>query len=155
MADINSQLLITPKIDKDIRGKDMTTKQCVTINVLTPANIITTNITVTPSTCNEPCNSSVDVTYMNAGQTAGDFTPEITVNDESVTLDVTTLEPGIEVVKNFQLTDKMAGTYTICAVPTGATICQILTVNAVQEEGFGPILVGGLVVGALLMGAKS
>ena len=127
---------------------------CQTITVNTPADIVTTEITLTPSTCNEPCNSNVDVTYMNSGQTAGDFTPEITVNGVSVTLGVETLDPGISIVKTFALTDKMAGTYTICAVPLGATTCQTLTVKAAQEAGVGILLAGGLVIGALLMGGE-
>ena len=127
---------------------------CQTITVNTPADIVTTEITLTPSTCNEPCNSNVDVTYMNSEQTAGDFTPEITVNGVSVTLGVETLDPGISIVKTFALTDKMAGTYTICAVPLGATTCQTLTVKAAQEAGVGILLAGGLVIGALLMGGE-
>lgn len=127
---------------------------CQVVTVRTPANITTTEMTLTPSTCAEPCNTSIDVTYMNSGQTAGDFTPEITVDGTSIQLAPETLGPGISVVKTFALADKPIGTYTICAVPLGATTCQTLTVNAVQEAGMGGFLVAGLVVGALLMGGK-
>lgn len=127
---------------------------CQTIVVSpTPAEIITTNIILTPPTCAEQCNVSVDVTYVNSGQTSGTFTPEITVNEAHVLIDSDTLDPGASVVKTFELTDMAIGTYTICAVPIGVTTCKTLTVGA-QEAGIGGLLVIGLAFGAILMAGK-
>ena len=127
---------------------------CQVVTVKTPADITTTNMTLSHTTCIEPCSINVDVTYMNSGQTAGEFTPEITIDGVSMPLTPETLGAGVSVVKTFALTDKTIGEYTICAVPLGATACQTLTVTAVQEAGMGGIMVLGLAVGALLIGKK-
>ncbi len=127
---------------------------CQSVLVRTPADITTTNMVLTPSTCIEPCDTLVEVTYINSGQTAGTFTPEITVDGVPVQLSPDTLGPGIEVTKSFGLTGKTIGTYTICAVPIGATTCQTLTVNQVQEAALGPLLIGGLAVGVLFASQK-
>lgn len=127
---------------------------CQMVTVRTPADITTTEITLTPSTCTETCDISIDVTYMNSGQTAGEFTPEITVDGFSFSMDPETLAPGVSVVKTFTLANNIIGIYTICAVPLGATTCQTLTVAAIQEASIGGLLVAGLAIGALLMSGK-
>ena len=102
---------------------------CVTLTVNTPVNIVATSIIPTPSSCTEPCDLTVDVTYENSGQTSGTFTPEITIDGISSTLTSDTLNPSQTVIKIFSLTNLTAGTHSICVVPLGTTTCQTITVN--------------------------
>lgn len=94
---------------------------CIIVTVLTPANIVSTAITAA-DTCIFPCTgTTVDITWTNSGQTAGNFTPTIVVNTIPTTLPEESLGAGLSTTKTFTLTDLPRGLNTISALPTGAT----------------------------------
>lgn len=90
---------------------------CTTITVLTPANIVTTAITPNVTTCTEPCNITVDITWTNNGQTVGTFAPTMTFNGTSTILAPENLNFGQSITKRFSITGLAAGTYNICSDP--------------------------------------
>lgn len=117
---------------------------CATINVIVPtsANIISTNMVLIPITCTEPCDTSINVTYSNTGETEGMFIPEIKVDDIPITLISDILGPGENIVKTFSITNISIGTHVICAVPLGTTTCQIMTVERAATGEGGAVIIG-------------
>lgn len=99
---------------------------CTTVTVLTPANIVSTLITA-PATCVFPCSgTTVDITWTNSGQTAGDFTPTIVTDSTQTSLATESLGAGASVTKTFTLTGLSRGPNTISALPAGATPVNII-----------------------------
>jgi PKD repeat protein len=134
------------------------TKSCArTIEVKTaPANIVTTAITPSATTCTAPCNMTVGITWANNGGTSGTFVPTMTVNGTSTTLPEESLDPSLSVTKTFTLTGLVVGTHVICSKPNTFP-CTIITVEQVAQAGFGGagmVLIAGLVVGALYATTK-
>lgn len=79
--------------------------------------ITATNMTISPTDCDEPCNAIVTVTWMNSGQGSGKFKPAIKVNGIKNELEEITLRRNQTITKTFNLTNLMEGTYTICPFP--------------------------------------
>lgn len=129
---------------------------CVLIAVLTPEDIVATVITPSVTTCIAPCDITVDITWTNNGQTAGTFTPTMTVNGTPTALTPETLDPGQSITRTFPLTGLTAGTYSICADPN-VLPCATVTVQEVAAAGFGGtgmLLMAGLAIGALILATK-
>lgn len=126
---------------------------CAMVIVLTPANIVSTAITPSITTCTEPCNPTVNITWTNTGETSGSFTPTIVVDEISIPLAMPeTLDPAQSVTKTFTVTDLMKGSHNICANPDTGVGCITITVEQVAQAGFGAtgmIIVAGLVIGAI------
>lgn len=134
---------------------DPDTLPCISINVLAPANIISTSITPSATTCREPCDITIDVTWTNTGEVPGNFEPAILTNGVRTALPNVTLDPLQTVTRTFTLTGLTQGSYTICADPDTGTACAIVTVEKVTEAGMGAILlVGGLALGFLLFAGR-
>lgn len=87
------------------------------VTVTAPANITATAITLNVTTCTEPCDLTVDITWVNNGQMVGTFIPTIVVDSVSTSLEPEDLNPGQYVTKTFQLTGLTIGTYLICPDP--------------------------------------
>jgi hypothetical protein len=128
------------------------------IRVLTPANIISTTIIPSSTTCTESCDITVDVTWTNTGETTGSFIPSIKIDDIPINPEQYAQEdliPEDIITHTFTITGLMEGNHTICAVPGGAQeeSCTTIIVTKVVEEGFnglGMIIGTGLLFGMLL-----
>jgi hypothetical protein len=95
---------------------------CITVTVLTPANINATVITPASATCTWPCAAiNVDITWVNSGQTAGPFTPTIIVDGTPTPLTSESLGVGASVTKTFSVSGLARGVHTITSAPSGAT----------------------------------
>lgn len=81
-------------------------------------HITATNMTIDPIDCDEPCSSTVSVTWTNTGKKEEDFRPAIKVNGTKIELEIEiTLNKNQSTTQIFNLTDLMEGTYTICPYP--------------------------------------
>lgn len=91
---------------------------CGTIQVAAPAtNITATNMTMTQTSCVEPCNSDVTITWKNNGGT-GSFEPAIVVNGTRTGLGSTiVLNKNQTTTQTFSLTNLIENTYTVCPDP--------------------------------------
>ena len=94
--------------------------------LLSPANITATNMTITPSEtpCRETtCTVTVDVTWTNTGGTSGSFTPSIKIDNIPVVvdppLDSITLGPSETMLspQQFIIVGLTTGIHTICPDP--------------------------------------
>jgi hypothetical protein len=121
----------------------------------TPSNIIAINMVPTPTTCIEPCDINIDVTYSNTGETIGIFTPEITIDGTSIMLAPDMLDPGATIIKTFSSTGILSGIHTICAVPLGTTTCQTMTVQSPPSGGAMILGLLGIAVLGIMMTTKS
>lgn len=132
------------------------TLPCITVTVFTPANIITTDISLDKTTCTAPCNVTVNVTWTNNGGVSKTFTPEISVDGISNASSSVALAPGDNTIIPFGLTGLAAGIHTICAIPLGTTTCKTLTVSQapVQRAGLGPLLGLGILAGFLIFSGR-
>lgn len=135
--------------------------QCVIINMLAPANIISTNITPNKTTCTEPCDLTVDVTWTNIGDVEGMFIPSIKIDGISISpaqYSFESLAAGIESsAYTFTITGLTEGNHTICPDPDTGTACITITVEKVAAAGFstaGMIIVAGLAIGAVYAAIK-
>lgn len=93
------------------------TVDCAIVNVLLPANITAISIIPSSTACTEPCDLTVDVTWQNFGEVAGIFEPAITVDGIRTALPPETLDPGLSVMKTFDITGLTMATHTICPDP--------------------------------------
>ena len=95
---------------------------CITVTVLTPANITATSITGTPS---DPCifgscAVNVNVRWTNNGQATGAIVPNITIDGNPVT---PAPYPSVDMVggaildRTFTVTGLTAGPHDICPSP--------------------------------------
>jgi hypothetical protein len=118
---------------------------CIVVTVKTPADIVATAITPAITTCVAPCGTTVDITWTNNGGTTGDFVPKITVNGTETPAASESLGAGLSVTKTFTLTNLLAGTITICAIPNTFP-CATITVTApVSSASFTSVPTGALV----------
>lgn len=136
---------------------DPNTFPCATVTVLTPAFIVATSIVPDKTTCIEPCDVSVDVTWTNSGQTADTFAPTILVDGTPISLAPEVLGPTQTVTRTFAVTGLTKGSHTICASPIDSTVCTTITVEQVMQAGFGiagMVLMAGLAIGAMYAARK-
>lgn len=105
-----------------------TVPQTITVRA-TPADIVSTTLTLSTNLCNEPCNVTGSVSWINNGHTTGSFDPAILINTNPVSLGPTeTIDPGQTITHGFSLPpDLMVGTYEVCASP--GTHCQTVVVT--------------------------
>jgi hypothetical protein len=131
---------------------------CTTVTVLTPSGIVATAITPSVTTCTEPCNLTVNITWVNTGGVTDTFTPTIVVDGTYIPLATPeTLDPAQSVTKTFTVTNLMKGSHNICASPDTGVACVTITVGQVAQAGFGGagmIMVAGLAIGALYAATK-
>ena len=99
-----------------------------TVIIRTPANIVATAITPSKITCTEPCDLTVDITWINSGETVGTLIPTIIVNGAPTTMAFEPLGPGLFVTKTFPLIGLVAGTYDICADPNTFPCVRVIVV---------------------------
>jgi hypothetical protein len=97
------------------------TATCITVTVLTPANITATLIAPASPTCAIPCTTTVDITWTNSGQTAAVFTPTMVIDTTSYPLTSESLAGGATVTRTFPVSGLTRGIHTITSVPSGAT----------------------------------
>jgi PEGA domain len=115
----------------------------VTINMLAPVNIISTNIIATPTSCVEPCEAVATVTWQNTGDIRGEFVPEIIVDgNSSITLPSEQLDRDQIVTHSFTIPSLMAGQHTIQASPNVGTSQQIIDVIVGGEAFFSSTIPG-------------
>lgn len=90
------------------------------ITVVNPAHIIAKTIVGSTLTCTAPCSLTVDITWENTGDVAGDFVPNIIIDDVLAT-PVYSSESlaGLttSAIKTFTITGLTAISHTICASP--------------------------------------
>ena len=91
--------------------------QATYIQAANGENITATNMTISPTDCDEPCNAIVTVTWVNSGQGSGKFKPAIKVNGIIKQLEEINLRKNQTITMTFNLTNLMEGTYTICPYP--------------------------------------
>jgi hypothetical protein len=119
------------------------TNKYVTINMLAPTNIISTNIIVAPTSCIEPCEAVATVTWQNTGDVQGEFTPEIIVDiNSSITLPPEQLDRDQIVTRSFTIPSLMAGQHTIQASPNIGTDQQIIDVIIGGDAFFSSTIPG-------------
>jgi hypothetical protein len=73
------------------------------------ADITATDITVTPSTCEAPCDIAVSITWENVGSMQGTFVPKFSIK--------IILQPGGSYTMTQTLFNMPAGNYVICPSP--------------------------------------
>lgn len=86
----------------------------------TVSNITATAMTVTPISCLAPCNVTVSVTWRNNGETAGSFTPNITVDgvaSSPAPYPSENLNGGASITHSFSVTNLSGGSHEICPLP--------------------------------------
>ena len=76
-----------------------------------------TNFTVTPLSCEEPCDVNISITWTNTGNDTGTKTLYYTVNGVKHLLGTETLAPNASVTYAATKTGLSAGSYTICPDP--------------------------------------
>lgn len=91
---------------------------CGTIQVTAPpVNITATSMTISQTTCVEPCNSDVTITWINNGG-QGSFEPAVVVNGTRTGLGSSIpLNHNQTHTQVFNLTDLTTNTYTVCPDP--------------------------------------
>ena len=90
---------------------------CPGCHVEEQPNIVATNITVTPSSCEEPCNISISITWKNTGMVAGTFTPGYTINGTLYQDTPVTLGMAQTFAMLYAVYDLPSGNYVICPDP--------------------------------------
>ena len=82
------------------------------------ANIVATNIIVTPTICEVPCKAQISVTWENKGNLNGTFLPGYTINGTLYSEKTyITLRPGQVHTLGEEVTISSKGTYKICPYP--------------------------------------
>ena len=104
-------------------------KQCVTVNVMAPAHIISTNMEISSMSYVEPCTIQVAVDWQNIGDITGTFTPSIKVDGNPVQHSSESLNGGQTVPHSFTVSNLMAGSHTIEADPNTGTSPQTIIVH--------------------------
>ncbi|MGE0064311.1 MAG: DUF3344 domain-containing protein [Methanobacteriales archaeon] len=84
----------------------------VTVNVLKPANITVSNLTVSPTSGVAPLNITVTANLTNTGEVPGDYTANLKVNDTVVETRTVTVQAGETVPVTFTRT-LQAGVYNV------------------------------------------
>lgn len=95
----------------------LTSTQGELVSIDLRPDIIPTVITPSKTTCTEPCDITIDITWTNTGGVTGIFAPTITVNGVPNVLPDESLGPGLSVIKTFTLTGLITGNYNICPEP--------------------------------------
>lgn len=91
---------------------------CGTITVRKPANITATGMTIDPTDCDEPCNSTVSITWTNNGGRAQTITPAIIVDGiRTPATAPITLAPGNTATVAFSVTGLTEGNHSVCPDP--------------------------------------
>jgi Bacterial Ig-like domain (group 2)/PEGA domain len=116
-------------------GLTSNTSVVTVTQVLTPADIVATDITLTPDTtaCIASCGMTVDVTWTNNGGTVGTFVPNITINGNEIdpVYSPESLAGLSSVTRSFIVSNLLSGNHTICAYPNPTSLaCKTITVNA-------------------------
>lgn len=120
-----------------------------------PANIIATTIIPSQTTCIEPCDTTVDVTWANTGETAGSFIPSIKIDDIPISPEQYSSEellPENIITRTFTITGLTEGNHTICATPSTIDTCTTILVTKVVEAGFdnlGMIVAAGILISSI------
>ena len=90
---------------------------CGILTVRKPANITATDMIMSTADCDEPCSSTVTITWTNTGGRTATVTPAIVVNGVRTAGAPMTLIAGASDTRVFELVDRMEGVYTICPDP--------------------------------------
>ena len=108
-----------------------TPPQVIVVHVL-PANIVSTNLTLSTNSCAERCNVTGSVSWINNGGDVGILNPAILFNGDPINLGPSEqINPGQTIIHGFSLPpDLTAETYEICASP--GTHCQTLVVQQIR-----------------------
>ena len=89
----------------------------ITLHTLSET-ITATNMTLSTTDCDEPCNTIVTVTWINTGNSTVKFNPAITVNGNKIMLRTEImLHKNDTTTQTFNLTNLMEGTYNVCPYP--------------------------------------
>lgn len=92
--------------------------ECGTITVWKPAHIIATDLIIDPIDCDEPCDSTVTITWKNVGGRTQTITPAIIVDGLT-----TPSAAPITLAKNetatvvFHVTGLLEGDHSVCSDP--------------------------------------
>lgn len=92
--------------------------ECGTITVWKPAHIIATDLIIDPADCDEPCDSTVTITWKNAGGRTQTITPAIIV--DGLTTPATapiTLAKNETATVVFHVTGLLEGDHSVCPDP--------------------------------------
>ena len=90
---------------------------CQTITVLKPAHITATNMTIDHIDCDEPCDSTITITWTNTGSRTATIIPGIVVNGTRTAGTSMTLAKDQTSIQTFHVTGLTEGTYTVCPDP--------------------------------------
>ena len=104
-------------------------KQCVTVDVLAPAHIISTNMEISSTSYVEPCTIQVAVDWQNIGDITGTLVPSIKIDNNPVQHPSEPLDGGQIATHSFTVSNLMAGSHTIEADPNTGTSPQTITVH--------------------------
>ena len=127
-------------------------QQCVIVNVLSPANIISTDLVTDQQSCVWLCSIQVTVTWENTGDIADTFIPSITIDSgEPIVLDAEELAGGDTISHMFTVSNLTIGTHTIQASPAGVSPKTMEIIEPpIMEAGFSEqerFLIVGLLFG--------
>lgn len=92
---------------------------CQTLIVKKPAHIVATNMILGTNDCDEPCTTTVTITWTNTGSRTGTITPGIVVNGVTTSGTPITLAKDETATQIFNLTNlpEIVGDYNICPYP--------------------------------------
>lgn len=128
---------------------------CEAVSILPFAHIFATDISITPTTCTEPCTLTINVTYKNDGGISGAIIPTIIVDGNPITLSSIVLDPSTTTMQTFTVSNMKSGYHTICVEPLGNTTCQTINVKVQVSAAGLPLFLGaGLLIGFLVKKEK-
>lgn len=90
---------------------------CGTITVWKPANITAIYMTISTTDCDEPCESTIAVTWANVGGRTATIIPAITIDGVRTVGTSITLAKNESATQSFIVTGLMEGEYTVCPDP--------------------------------------
>jgi hypothetical protein len=90
----------------------------ITVTITDDGPIITsTNLSVNPLSCQEPCNIDISATWQNTGLSTRSFIPSIVVDGIKTSLASESLPAGASITKTFTKTGLILGSHSVCPDP--------------------------------------
>lgn len=102
---------------------------------LEPLGIKSISIVSDKTTCIEPCDINIEVTWENDSATAIEFTPSLLINENLLNIEyLPEILPAVSIVTHtFLVLGLMKGTHVICASPNGGTSCLIINIETAPK----------------------
>ena len=90
---------------------------CQILTVRKPANIVAIDMIMSTNDCDEPCDTTVTITWKDIGSRTGTVTPGIVVNGVTTPGTPITLAKDATATQTFNLTGLTENDYNICPYP--------------------------------------